>query len=184
MDRSLKFAELGGIGPVAGSALVPCDERVLVGIEARIGADLPLEYREFLAHYGASCFGAYVDYRPLNPLPLNVSRNNGHFAFFFGAASGQYDETFSLAWNLSIFAERMPATMLPIGGDGGGNLICLGYAGDDAGKVFHWDHSNEWDEDDLDDDEPLRPDLKYQNITLVAKSFSEFLDRLLVSDRA
>ena len=133
-EHSLKFAELGGIGPVAGSALVPCDEQILARIEAQIGADLPLEYRKFLTHYGASRFGYYVDYRPLNPLPPHVSRGNGHFAFFFGAASDQYDQTFSLAWNLSIFAERMPATMLPIGDDGGGNLICFGYAGDDAGR--------------------------------------------------
>jgi hypothetical protein len=74
----------------------------------------------------------------------------------------------------------MPDTMIPIADDGGGNQICLGIKGKERGKVYYWDHHNEWDEQDYLEDygEPMPPEVKFQNVYLIAKSFEDFIQRL------
>lgn len=63
----------------------------------------------------------------------------------------------------------MPETLLPIGHDSLGNLICLGVVGDDAGTVYFWDHEAEADED-----EPPT----WDNLSVIQPSFSAFLKSL------
>jgi hypothetical protein len=74
----------------------------------------------------------------------------------------------------------MPHTIIPIASDGGGDQICLGVSGSERGQVYYWDHHNEWDEEDYEEDwgEPMPPEEKFSNLTLVAGSFEEFLSRL------
>jgi hypothetical protein len=73
--------------------------------------------------------------------------------------------------------------MIPIAGDGGAGQICLGIKGDDLGKVFYWDMANEpLDEETYLEDygEPMPAEAKRQNVHLVADSFDEFLDQLVL----
>jgi len=60
-------------------------------------------------------------------------------------------------------------TMLPIGNDVYGNRILLTVKGKDRNKVFFWDHEMESE----DDEEP-----SYDNLTLIADSFTEFMESL------
>lgn len=68
---------------------------------------------------------------------------------------------------------RVPPDTLPIGNDEAGNLILLGVAGKNAGKVFFWSHHEEAGT-------PLGRGTKptYDNVTLVANTFDEFLEGL------
>ena len=61
----------------------------------------------------------------------------------------------------------MPESLIPLGDDGRGNQICLGVSGDETGKVFYWDHNNEWDEEDYfaDYGEPMPEEVRFQNRT-------------------
>ena len=73
----------------------------------------------------------------------------------------------------------MPEGFLPIGDDGGGDQIFMLVAGEKAGRVYYWDHNSEWDEEDYTEDGlPVPPDLKWQNVTMIAESFEDFLMRL------
>ena len=70
--------------------------------------------------------------------------------------------------------------MIPIADDGGGHQICVGIKGKECGKVYYWDHHNEWDEQDYLEDygEPMPSDVKFQNVYLIAESFEDFIRRL------
>ena len=178
------FNQLGGLEPAAGDTLIPVPVDELAALEGDIGDPLPARYREFLGSYGASSFGESVAFQPVQPLPAAISSTGkGGFSHFFGATTPAQDETLSLSWNLATYRDRMPETMIPIASDGGGDLICLVVTGDEVGKVYYWDHNNEWDEDDyLDQDEPVPADIKFQNVHLIAHSFEEFISRLIPDD--
>jgi hypothetical protein len=60
----------------------------------------------------------------------------------------------------SIFSPDSPA----IAGDGSGNLICLSSKGANKGTVCFWDHDRE------------HSPPAYENVYLIAETFSEFLD--------
>lgn len=49
----------------------------------------------------------------------------------------------------------MPHSLIPIGGDLGGGVICLGISGDHFGKIYYWDPMNELDPDDLEDGDDI-----------------------------
>ncbi len=75
----------------------------------------------------------------------------------------------SLRWHIETLRGRMPAELLPIGHDPGGNLICLAYRGEQRGTIYYWDHEMEAEEG-----EPAT----WDNLYPLAKSFTEFLNGL------
>jgi hypothetical protein len=97
----------------------------------------------------------------------------GPFSDFYGSK----DTINSLAENIEAYKGRMPDMIIPIGDDGMGNQICLGIGGDERGKVYYWDHENEWDEQQYMEDYgvPMPPEMKFQNVYLVAESFEDFI---------
>lgn len=75
-------------------------------------------------------------------------------------------ESSNLYWAIQTFNNRIPKGMLPIGYDGGGNVLLLSLMQQDQGAVYFWNH----------DEEHSPP--TYRNIHKVADSFSHFLDNL------
>ncbi|MDZ7386770.1 MAG: SMI1/KNR4 family protein [candidate division KSB1 bacterium] len=181
-----RFPLLGGIVPI-GNTFVPVSEEELHSIETALGVALPNDYREFVQKYGASAFGESVQFRlmqadPVHPVesllgtPITRYEEGPLSAFYGGKEAG----TYSLAKEIAVYEGRMPDTMIPIADDGGGNQICLGIKGKERGKVYYWDHHNEWDEQDYLEDygEPMPPEAKFQNVYLIAESFEDFIRRL------
>ena len=164
-----RFSLLGGIVPI-GKAFVPVAEDELNCIEAALGVALPVNYREFLQKYGVSAFGELVQFQPIEGEPAPLSH-------FYGSKSAGSN---SLAKCIEKYAGRMPESIIPIADDGGGNQICLGIKGKEHGKVYYWDHHNEWDEEDYLEEhgQPMPPDVKFQNVHLIADSFEGFIQRL------
>ena len=70
------------------------------------------------------------------------------------------------------FTDRMPKRLVPIASDSFGNQICIAVSGDDRGSIFFWDHEKEADEGEGESPETIG------NVTLIADSFSAFLDLL------
>ena len=79
---------------------------------------------------------------------------------------GDYIETYKLD------EKRLPASLLPIAHDPGGNLICLACAGEDAGRVYFWDHESEVDY-------TVEADSVRPNLYPLAESLPEFLASLV-----
>lgn len=125
--------------------------------EQTIGHPLPADYRTFLIESNG---GVPVQ----DHIPSNA--DVGIDAFF---SLDSNDPDYGMAPHLAVYADRYPATMLPIASSVGSNLILIDVAGDDIGSVWFWDHEAEADEG-----EPPRTD----NITKLADDFDSFLDQL------
>lgn len=69
------------------------------------------------------------------------------------------------------YQNRIPNNTFPIGYDPGGNLVLLSVKGPDRGKVYFWDHERE-----ADSSQGEKP--SYDNLTLIADSFDEFINNL------
>lgn len=184
-----KFRLLGGIVPI-GKAFAPMTEEELHSIETDLGESLPEDYRDFLLTYGAASFGELVEFRlrdshPIhpvegNPMPISCYKK-GPFSDFYGSKAS----TNSLARHIETYKGRMPDTMISIADDGGGNQICLGIRGKEQGRVYYWDHHNEWDEVDYLEEHgsPMPVEVKFQNVYLIAESFEDFIRRLEKSEQ-
>jgi hypothetical protein len=64
----------------------------------------------------------------------------------------------------------MPRELLPIAGDGSGNIICLSRAGVNEGTLYYWDH-------DAEHSPPT-----YDNVYFIAESFDAFLNGIHFQD--
>jgi hypothetical protein len=129
-------------------------------VERFIGVELPKNYLEFVSAYGgfAPCASARF---PLDP---SSGDREGILAHFMGI--GHPRLTSNLLENCKTYRGRIPANLLPIAHDPGGNVICLSLSGNDKGNVYFWDKDYEREPPD------------YSNLYLIAKTFDDFIDFL------
>jgi hypothetical protein len=170
-DLEERFLLLGGIVPI-GKTFVPVTEEEMKSIEADLGVSLPSDYRDLLTTYGAASFGKLVEYRTgFGKAPLS---------HFYGSKDGKQ----SLSKRINTYKGRMPDTLIPIADDGGGDQICLGIKGEEQGKIYYWDHENEWDEEDYQEEHGSEMPLeaKFQNVQPIAGSFIDFINMLEARD--
>lgn len=193
MSVEVLFDRLGGIYAIDGKGFKPLSETEIDGLETRLECRLPDAYRQFLLKYGASSFHGtsdddpFVYFRSITPLPDYIA--DGGLAIFdaFFGAHNDTKQAHSLLKRIDFYQERMPSTLIPIGDDGGAGLICLSIAGNDYGQIFYWDQADEAlsEEEYLEDyDEPRPPEALYQNLYLVASSFTNFLKQLQLSQKS
>jgi hypothetical protein len=181
------IARLGGLRPLQGDAFDPPSEMEIAAIETRMGDQLPIDYRGFLATFGACSFrgenenNPYVVFQPLSTLPKHVSSTGkALFDAFYGRKRDDRDP-FSLQVRIDFFTDRMPKSIVPIGDDGGAGYICLGVKGRESGRVYYWDQASEpLDEESYLEDygESRPPQVQFDNVHLIAESFSDFILRL------
>jgi hypothetical protein len=182
MNREIetRFPLLGGI-----AAHDPMTEKELRAIEKNLGEGLPEDFREFSQTYGAASFGELVEFQLMEAHPVHAVQGaltpipqyeKAPFSHFYGSTKGNQ----SLARKIEIYKERMPDKIIPIADDGGGNQICLGIKGKERGKVYYWDHHNDPNEEEYLEDygKPMPPEVKFQNVYLIAESFEGFIRRL------
>ena len=144
------------IEKMKGCGRALCDKDI-DGIEAHIGIHLPEEYRAFLLRYNGG--------RPTpRAFPIEGLANNpfGVILDFFGIDDTV--ESCNLDWNVETMNGRLPANLLPIACDDGGDLICLSLFGEDADSVLFWDRHKE------------KGAPSYENVFKIASSFTEFID--------
>jgi len=137
----------------------PLDLARLAAFEARLGAALPADYRQFLfAHNG----GEFV------PDEIVLPGQTQPFASMC-SLFGLHDGPLSLESVCENVESEIPAEVLAFGEDVGGNLLCIGIRGDHRGKVYFWDHNQSFP----GEDEP-----GWIGMTLLAVSFEEFVSAL------
>jgi hypothetical protein len=192
MNTEAIFDRLGGIYAIYGQGFKPLSETEIEGLETSLDCRFPDAYRQFLLKYGASSFRGtsdddpFVYFRSITPLPDYIADGElAIFDTFFGTNNGP-KQAYSLLTRINFYKGRMPSTLIPIGDDGGAGLICLGIGGNDYGQIFYWDQADEAlsEEEYLEDyEEPRPPEALYQNLYLVASSFTNFLKQLQLSEK-
>ncbi len=140
--------------------IVVSDIDVLCG---ELEVQLPKDYVEFLLrnnggqpeknHYSKSGASGVVSF----DFDLNV---------FYGI--GGNDTSFDILTMYSIYCDKIPEELLPIGDDGVGNIICIGIEDEYRGKVYMW-----WKRGQVDEGE----EPSFENIDLIDGSLNEFLSR-------
>lgn len=135
-------------------------DEALSQLEAQLGFTLPNDYRQFMAEINGG-----------RPVPSG---------FVFATADGKSDsavryfltldaqeERYTIQEFLDRYSNRIPKKTLPIACDSFGNLVLLDAGSMPPGAVCFWNHEKE------SMDEPA-----WDNITLVAASFTDFVNGL------
>ncbi|MCA9675227.1 MAG: SMI1/KNR4 family protein [Myxococcales bacterium] len=117
-------------------------------LESRLGGKLPADYAYFVARYGGAILGN-EDFEVVAPLQEESPwGTDTRPETFYSLEPGK---RWSIEEQLQTFADRLPAGVLPISHDAGGNQICLDVAGEFPGSVWFWDHEQRWFSQDLDE---------------------------------
>lgn len=120
--------------------------------EAKNDLYLPADYRDFLLHSNGG--------RPMKNVHPGV-QTDVHWIFGLNSAP----EWASLQAQMDLYANRLPAHVLPFAGDSAGNLFVMHLDAETPGAISFWSHET--------DSQELEP---------VAPTLSEFLQQL-VSDQ-
>jgi hypothetical protein len=86
-----------------------------------------------------------LTYNGGKPQP-NCFKNSSVECFFYIGKSIAAFPVYSLEYKIGVYQTppvRVSSDLLPIGGDEGGNLICLGVRGSRYGCIYFWDHEQE-----------------------------------------
>ena len=134
-------------------------DQILKVLERYWELKLPDPYRNFLLlNNGGEPKTSYFSFKNGN--------GGSDVRFFLGIYP---DKDNDLLNHLKIYKGRLPQNVFPIAYDSGGNLILISVKGPDRGKVYFWDH-------EMESGEGEEPD--YSNLTLIADSFTEFIENL------
>jgi cell wall assembly regulator SMI1 len=123
-------------------------------LESRLAVKLPGAYRDFLLTHNGG--------RPIPdgfPIPGGDTSDAGSLMNHFFGVTGPY----SIEKTITVFASRIPAGLLPIGRDAGGNIICMGTEAEHYGRIFFWDH-------DFEEEQPT-----WNNVYPLTDSFEDFI---------
>ena len=92
----------------------PPTEEQVQAFESEIGASLPQDYREFLAH----CNGGWAE--------MKIEHESAYIMSINGIRKGH---KYSLSYCRRFIGDRIPKSLIWIMNDPGENLICLGVTG-------------------------------------------------------
>lgn len=138
-------------------------------VEASMGdynIELPHEYRNFLLRYNGG-----------KPLARRFKTQDGKQSssiMLFFPLSEHIDPNLLSEYKELTDEDLILPNLLPIGNDPIENKICISLSGDDRGFIYYWS----LDMEDIDEDD-FYP--SYKNVSLIAKSFSEFINGLSTS---
>jgi hypothetical protein len=138
-------------------------EETINQLEQTIGYSLPSDYKVFLADFGGVAFYKYAIFAIQG---TSKPDSGSILSTFYGVLPNYPLE--DIATLYTDYKGRIPSDLLPIGEDPGGNIICLGLAGEMRGKVYFWGHHGE-----VVPDKGCEPGST--NVFFVANSFEEFL---------
>ena len=140
----------------------PAEEKDISSIEEKFCITFPEEYRRFLLSHDGGEPHKNTFIRGIDEITVAV---------FLSCHS--VIETDTLLWKGNVFfsGQRIPDSIFPIA-DALNDLICIGVKGENLGKIFLWDSSNEKNLDEVD----------FSNVKLLSNSLSEFLNLLKPED--
>lgn len=132
-------------------------------LEHNIGIPLPMDYRDFLLQFNGG--------RPIpSSFPIRGFdlASSGDIQRFFGITEDRAVP--DIRWFIKTLGGRIPHGLLPVAGDGSGNIVCLSLSGPHIGAVYFWHH-------DAEQSPPT-----YSNVYPIADSFTDFLESIYSED--
>jgi cell wall assembly regulator SMI1 len=146
----------------------PVTDAMLDELEKHFPRPLPNDYRDYLKICNGGIMELHTDKESLHFNIQGAPDWFGDEGILWILHSVNCEQSgFDLLENWTTSKEIMPPHFLPIGGDGGGNLVCLSLGTEDYGYIYCWSH----------EEEPYETD--YSQSYFVAKSFSEFINSLI-----
>ena len=146
------------------SRYMPPTDKEVAAVERRFGHSFPDSYKAFVKEFGCIALEGSVG------LALSGSLASESIEIFFGIS---YGHIYDLSGILDRYAGRLPEPLLPIAQDAFGNLVCIAVYGRHEGHVFFWNHDGE-----------RIPHhggpIPWENVTLVADDFDQFIDSLVI----
>jgi hypothetical protein len=137
----------------------PLSNEDIDSLERKLGVTLPADYKAFLRKNNGG--------RPNPPFfPIEGLENNPYGAIQVFLGDRSHISSNNIEWNSKTLSKRMPEHLFPIARTGMGDILCLSLRGSDKDAVYFWDHRNE----------QIPP--SYDNLHLVAETFSKFLDSI------
>lgn len=135
-------------------------------IERFIMLNFPKPYKEHLLRFnGGRCLPNEFDFIE------NGKVTSSNIDWFLAIYDGEADNLLNYIRIYKVEDKRLPAHIIPIAHDPGGNLICISCGGYDEGSIYFWDHENEIDYTVLSD-------YDYLNLYLIASDFDKFINSL------
>jgi cell wall assembly regulator SMI1 len=140
----------------------PISATELDQLEQKLSIRLPKEFKDFiLKHNGGKPKPSVFHFKH-----VAGSYSDSCVDWFLAIYDGEYDNFESYFETYKIDQTRIPAELVPIAHDPGGNLVCIAVDGPQVGAVYFWDHENE------------EESASYNNVHIIADSFVEFLNSL------
>jgi cell wall assembly regulator SMI1 len=132
--------------------------------EKILGSKLPEDYRKFLETYN----GGFIS---PDKLEINSKQGKTTVDILYGLmdSSSNYDHL-DLVKNYNNKKHQIPAGIVAIGNDPGGNYFCIALTDDKYGQVYFYDHE--------ESNKDSQGNLTWDNLYLVANTFTSFLDKL------
>lgn len=129
--------------------------------ESRMGLKFPSDYFEFLKKNNGG-------FPQKKVFLINETQGEDSLSVFFGIdLTNNY---ISINYLYENYEDRFPKGVIPIGEDPGGNYICINLNEESYGKIYFYDHEVE--------NEDENGKLTWNNLYLIADSFTEFLEKL------
>lgn len=140
------------------------NENIILEFEKQLGFTLPRMYRDFLMRNNGGTPEKNIIVNFVNNDGFN---NNTDIKEFFELNTNSSDDKWDIMKGHKILTEQdhIPHNILAFAENSGGDLICISCTGDDCGKIYFWDH-------ELD-----MQAASYDNMSLIANSFLEFIDK-------
>lgn len=188
MKIEIEIKRLGGIRNLFPEKNTFLTSNLICDLESLFDCKLPDDFKFILQKYGICTFNNTIAFNAISgkaeyehQVESNIISNvfkTSTIAVFLGANSRSYN----IFDYISIYKNRIPNLCLPIATDGMGNLILLSLEKTKFGKIYFWDHENEWDEDDFEEDMgfSMPPEAKFQNIWLIGNTFNDFIERCYI----
>jgi SMI1-KNR4 cell-wall len=133
----------------------------IINFETRNKLILPKDYRIFLEDENGG-----IPYKKV--FLIDKKQGEDSIDIFFGL---DIEKPFlNLGYLIDVYSERFLSGILPIGEDPFGNYICICLIGENYGKIYFYDHEVENENED--------GTLNWDNLYLIANSFTEFLELL------
>ncbi|GHS98120.1 hypothetical protein AGMMS50296_5610 [Alphaproteobacteria bacterium] len=145
-------------------------EDILKAIESVFfrSSSLPKDFRNFLLAVN----GGVPNRQHIDFIEKDGFKNGEWIECVLGVTSREYSNL--LLYNTN-YSKRIPANMICITRNCGANLMLLSIVGKDRGNIYFWNHDTEANNGEIPN---------YDNLTLIANSFDEFLSKLYSENEA
>lgn len=145
------------------------DRKAIEAASKKVKLPFPPEYVEFLLGHN----GGRIGHRwPRYPIEGCKRSTHGLLQVLYNIGG---PEGIDLVQKHKVFRRRMPAGLLPIASDPGGNQICLVCTGERAGQVVFWERAFEANTDEGEK-------VGWGNVYRIADSLGDFFRGLELDD--